>query len=127
MDNKTQASDTPIAPTVTKSRPVSFCGFDKTPGPNGGLVVRVADGASSAARAGIVIGDEVLAIDGQKLNDAAHAMTLLQAAGVDANVTVKLVREGAELELPMVVLAKSLALELDDLDEVVERKIAPAA
>jgi S1-C subfamily serine protease len=112
---------------VAKSRPVSFCGFDPASGPNAGLLVASADPASSAAQAGIAVGDEILAIDGARVKEPAGAMALLQAAGVGATVCIELVRSGAELRVPMQVLAKSLVLELDDLDEVVERKIAPAA
>lgn len=110
-----------------KSRPVSFCGFEPAPGPNGGLLVRTADKNSSAANAGILVGDEILAVNGTNLSDAASAMSLLQTAGAGATVEVTLLRDGQALRVAMPVLAKSLALDLDDLDEVVERKIAPAA
>ncbi len=128
---QTATSDGPCSsggPVVTtRSRPVSFCGFDKATGPNGGLVVQSADPASSAAKAGIMVGDEILALNEVRVAEPAQAMAELQTAGVGASVTVTLVRGGARLSVPMIVHAKSLALDLDDLDEVVERKIAPAA
>jgi S1-C subfamily serine protease len=73
------------------------------------------------------VGDEILALDGTRITEALAAMMLLQTAGVGATVRVSLMRAGQPMELPMAVQAKALVLELDDLDEVVERKIAPAA
>jgi S1-C subfamily serine protease len=115
------------AAATKKARPVSFCGFQKHAGPNGGLVVESADKACSATKAAIVVGDEVLAVNGTAVTDVSQAMAVLQAAGVGATVTVAFVRAGQRMDVPMVVQAKSLALDLDDFDEVVERKIAPAA
>lgn len=109
------------------TRPVSFCGFAKEAGPSGGLLVQSADKSSSGAKAGIVPGDEILEVNGIRLTDPAHAMGLVQAAGVGVTVTVVLLRGRERLTVPMTVQAKSLALDLDDLEEVVERKIAPAA
>jgi S1-C subfamily serine protease len=125
--NQTQNESCCTKPVAAKTRPVSFCGFEKAAGPNGGMVVQSADKTSSAAKAGILAGDEILAVNGTRTTDASQTMGLLQAAGVGATVMVTLARTGQPLEVPMVIQAKSLALDLDDLDEVVERKIAPAA
>jgi S1-C subfamily serine protease len=116
------------SPAVTvKSRPVSFCGFAKEPGAQGGLIVQTVDARCSAAQAGIAVGDEVLALNGTAVSEPAQAMALLQSAGVGAVVTVQVLRGSEQVAVAMTVQAKSLALDLDDIDEIVERKIAPAA
>lgn len=114
-------------PAPAKPRPISFCVLSKEAGPNGCPVVQSVDKLSAAAKAGIAAGDEILALNGVKITSAAQAMELLQGAGIGATVTVRVARQGAQADLSMVVQAKTLSLDVDDLDEVVERKIAPAA
>ena len=113
---------TPRGPGV---KVVNF-GVEAKPGPNqGGLVQRVAR-FSSAAKGGIIPGDEILAFDGKRMTAPEQVQAALAAAGVGATIQVTLLRNGSPMELPVLLLEKkTLKLDLDEVDEVLERKIAP--
>jgi S1-C subfamily serine protease len=124
--NKTENTAEKCTPS-TKPAPISFCALAKTLGPHGGLIVQTADKLSSAGKAGILAGDEIIALNDLRPRGVEEALRIVEEAGVGATVYVQLIRGDARATLPVELFAKTLSLDLDDLDEVVERKIAPAA
>jgi S1-C subfamily serine protease len=97
-----------------------------TPGPNNGLLVQKVDRNGSVAGGGVLVGDEVVAINGKPTPRAeAVAPILAEAGGVGAVVTVRVIRDRAAIELPVKLVKKTLSLEVDDVAEVLERKISP--
>jgi S1-C subfamily serine protease len=90
------------------------------------LRVKVVERFSSAAKAGIQVGDQILSFDGVQGSRWDQLLAVADRAGVGQVVNVRLVRDGAELELPMRLKAfKSVKLEIKAIDEVLERKISP--
>lgn len=101
-------------------------GMASAPGPNNGLLVQKVDRNGSAASGGVLVGDEVVAINGKPTSKAeAVAPILAEAGGVGAEVTVRVIRNQAVVELPVKLVKKTLSLEVDDVSEVLERKISP--
>jgi S1-C subfamily serine protease len=96
-------------------------------GPNGGLVLTKVEKFSSAAKAGLAVGDEIVSIDGQVVRSPDEALAAVQRAGVGATVTVQAMRGGAALALPMKIFEKKADLDLGDISDTLERKISPAA
>ena len=101
-------------------------GMASAPGPNGGLLAKKLDQNGSAAVAGVRVGDEVVAINGRPINKPeAVSAILAEAGGVGASVAVRLIRDNAVVELPMLLKKRTLSLEVEDVAEVLERKISP--
>lgn len=97
-------------------------------GPNGGGVIQKVEKFSSAARAGLLVGDEIVAINGQQPQGGEQVMSLLQSVGVGGTAKVNIVRAGKPMEIAVKLIEKKvLNLDLDEVDESLERKIAPAA
>lgn len=97
-------------------------------GPNGGLVLVRVEKFSTAYKAGLMVGDELLAFDGKKFATPQEGLAILQAIGVGGQVMVDLVRDGERRQLPMKLFEKKVVkLDLDDISNVLERKISPAA
>jgi S1-C subfamily serine protease len=90
------------------------------------LLAQKLDKNGSAAAAGMLVGDELIAINGKPTPSPEAVTALLAAAGgVGAVVTVRVVRNGAAIELPVTLKKKTLSLEVEDVAEVLERKISP--
>lgn len=119
-------SDKPVGMGIVVRMDASESAFDL--GPNGGLVLVRVEKFSTAYKAGLMVGDELLAFDGKRFATPQEGLAILQAVGVGGQVTVDLVREGAKMQLPMKLFEKKVVkLDLDDISNVLERKISPAA
>src|SRR5262245_5092216 len=106
----------------TPRRPAANLGMASTPGPNNGLLVQKVDRNGSAASGGVLVGDEVVAIDGKPTPRAEVVPPILaDAGGVGAVVTVSVIRDRAVVELPVTLVKKTLSLEVEDVSEVLER------
>jgi S1-C subfamily serine protease len=101
-------------------------GMRMTPGPSGGGLIEKVEKWSSALKAGIQVGDEVMLWAGQKLKSFEHFVEILDAAGVGGVIKVSVLRAGKTVELNFTVpKRKTLSLDLEEVDEVLERKISP--
>lgn len=93
---------------------------------HGGILVESVKKFGSAGRAGIQAGDEIVAINDQKISSLAEAEAMLNALGAGAKAKVALMRGGQQVAVEMALRAKkSLKLDLEEVDEVLERKISP--
>jgi len=111
--------------TALRSSPANL-GLASAPGPNGGLLAQKLDRNGSAAVGGVRVGDEVVAINGKPISRADAVPALLaEAGGVGAVVTLRVIRERGVVELPVTLKKKTLSLEVEDVAEVLERKISP--
>ncbi|MEJ7598955.1 MAG: PDZ domain-containing protein [Kofleriaceae bacterium] len=111
--------------SATKVAPANL-GMASVSGPNGGLLAKKLDSNGSAAVAGVRVGDEVVTINGKPVDKAeAVAAVLAESGGVGATVAVRLIRDNAVVELPMLLKKRTLSLEVEDVAEVLERKISP--
>jgi S1-C subfamily serine protease len=118
--NPTQTANTPAA-----KAPVDF-GATGSKGPNAGLLVQRIVKSSSAEKAGLKAGDEIVAIGDKKVGCVVSATGALQEAGVGARVMVRVVRAKTVIDVPMTINAKrKLSLDIEPIDEVLERKISP--
>jgi S1-C subfamily serine protease len=112
---------------AASSTPVSLGLLAEGGGPNGGYVVTKVERFGSAGKAGIQLGDELLALNG-KLRTPEETTAILSQLSPGAVITLTLLRKGQRMEVPVKLMAyKPLKLDLDDIDDVLERKIAPAA
>jgi C-terminal processing protease CtpA/Prc len=102
---------------------------DLKPVLEGGLVVQKLDRFGSCAKAGVVVGDEIFAIDGEVLPAEGVeevAQGICARIGIGGTVQLRIRRAGEEMEVPVRLLAKkSLTLNIQEISEVLERKIAP--
>lgn len=76
----------------------------------GAMVEHLHDKTGPAARAGVLKGDIVLAVDGLAVRDTQHLMQVIGEAIPGGEVTLKIDRMGEEQEIP-VVLGVNLALQ----------------
>jgi S1-C subfamily serine protease len=101
-------------------------GIAAAQGPGGGVLVQSVQRFGSAAKAGVQAGDEVVASNGQTVARLEQWLLDLEAIGVGNTVTVRVVRAGTTIDIPMKLLEKKvLSLEIKALEEVLERKISP--
>ena len=101
-------------------------GIGARPGPNGGAVVETVQRFGSVAKAGVVVGDEILTSNGKRIANFEEWTRDLEQIGIGNSVTLRVIRGGQTLELPMKILErKTLSLEVKALEEVLERKISP--
>jgi S1-C subfamily serine protease len=101
-------------------------GIGAAPGPTGGVLVQTLQRFGSAAKAGVQVGDEVIASNGQTLATFEQWLADLEAIGVGNTVTLRVLRAGAPVEIAMKLLEKkALSLEVKALEQVLERKISP--
>jgi S1-C subfamily serine protease len=101
-------------------------GIGATQGPSGGLLVQSLQRFGSAAKAGVQVGDEIVASGGHKLETLEQWLIDLEAAGVGSTVTVRVLRAGQPIDIAMKLLEKKeLSLEVKALEQVLERKISP--
>jgi S1-C subfamily serine protease len=111
-----------------KSKPVAFGVVPGGAGPNGGTLVQRSPRFSPAGKAGILAGDEIMTLNGTQPASIDEANTLLQAIGVGGIVKVLVVRGGKRVEIPVTLGENKIAnLDLGDIDQILERNIAPAA
>jgi S1-C subfamily serine protease len=100
-------------------------GVKMVPGKNGGVIEKV-EKWSTALKAGVQVGDEIVLWNGQKLTSFEHMVEILDAAGVGGIVKLGVLRGGNNIELNLTVpKRKTLSLDLDEIDDVLERKISP--
>jgi S1-C subfamily serine protease len=97
--------------------------------PAGTLLVQKLERFGACAKAGMVVGDEILGLDGQAVPREGvedFIRGLCARIGTGGTVPLRLRRAGAELELAVKLVAKkSLSLNIEEISEVLERKIAP--
>jgi S1-C subfamily serine protease len=93
----------------------------------GGYLVHKVDRFGSADKAGIKLGDLIVAFNEVTGPNPAAFQKVAQKAGVGNTVVVKLVRGNQPLEIQMKLVAKkaALSLEVSAIEEVLERKISP--
>ena len=107
---------------------IGITDFARTP--RNGVVVKAVDRFATLPKGGVLVGDELLSLGGiptSELNtDTAWLDLFNKKIGIGNMLKVKLVRGGKEMELTMKVIGRRpLNLQLDEVDEVLERKIAP--
>jgi S1-C subfamily serine protease len=96
------------------------------PGPNGGVLIERLDKYGTLGKAKFSVGDELISIDGAPFDSHETVTSVLQQAGVGGTVKVQRIRGRETEELEVKVRAKrTLNLDLDDSDELLERKISP--
>jgi S1-C subfamily serine protease len=101
-------------------------GIGAAQGPNGGVLVQSLQRFGSAAKAGVQVGDEIIAANGQKVVTLEQWLVDLEAIGVGNTVAVRVLRGGKPVDLAMKLLEKKvLSLEVKALEQVLERKISP--
>ncbi|XDA98840.1 trypsin-like peptidase domain-containing protein [Sulfitobacter sp. LCG007] len=71
----------------------------------GGLIVSDRHPSSPFAQAGIEVGDVITAVNGQPVNSASEMIYRMSVIGLGGTATIDLVRGGAELALPVVLMA----------------------
>ena len=95
-------------------------------GSSGGLRLDSLQKFGSPAKAGLQVGDEVIATNGEQATSVEQWGQLLAKIGVGNTATVRVLRGGKPIEIAMKILEqKSLAFEIKALEEVLERKISP--
>ena len=101
-------------------------GIGAAQGHSGGVLVQSLQRFGSAAKAGVQVGDEIIAANGQKVVTVEQWLVDLEAVGVGNTVTVRVLRAGKPVDLAMKLLEKkTLSLEVKVLEQVLERKISP--
>lgn len=95
----------------------------------GTMILHKLNRFASLGKAGIVAGDEILAIGDHELpvpDLQELSREVCARVGVGGTVDVRLLREGEERTVPVRLLAKkSFVLDIEEVSEVLERKIAP--
>jgi S1-C subfamily serine protease len=93
-----------------------------------GLIVKKLDPASSLGKGGVLAGDELLDVSGHELQDPKTLLAELEKIGAGNSISVRLVRDGAELVLEMKLRPKkAFDYQLDAVDGARTRKVSPAA
>ena len=94
---------------------------------SGGVLVKKVNRFSSAGKAGVRNGDEIVVFGGFPAPEAAERLLeILATTGVGGIVPMRVRRDGQELDISMrLIKARRLNLSLDDVDLTLERKIAP--
>ncbi|HET6585235.1 MAG TPA: PDZ domain-containing protein [Nannocystaceae bacterium] len=101
-------------------------GIGGAQGPSGGVLVQSLQRFGSAAKAGVQVGDEIIAANGQQVVSLEQWLVDLEAIGVGNTVAVRVLRGGQPVDLAMKLLEKKvLSLEVKALEQVLERKISP--
>jgi S1-C subfamily serine protease len=101
-------------------------GIKMKPGPSGGGLIEKVEKWSTMLKAGVTAGDEIMKWNGQMLTSFDHMVQILDAAGIGGTVKLTLLRSGKTVETAFTVpKRKTLSLDLDEIDEVLERKISP--
>jgi S1-C subfamily serine protease len=123
------ASKTPV--TQQKPTPPASLGIqDYVITPNGGALIRKLDKYGSCGKAGIVAGDELQGLNGTKLpkdKPAEWTGEVCRKVGVGGSVNAHILRGGKQMIVPVKLIArKVLSLDLEEVSEVLERKISPS-
>lgn len=81
----------------------------------------------SLGKAGIVDGDEIIAMNGVPMGGFNWFMLEIEKLGVGATPTLRVRREGVEMDVPVELLKKrKLNFDIDEAQVDLERRIAPA-
>jgi S1-C subfamily serine protease len=108
------------------SKEVSFGILDLEQTPRSSWILKALDKFGSLSKAGVQAGDELCFIEGETLNSAEDFLAIGKRIGVGGTARVRLIRGGKKLEIPVKLRAKpKLELTLDEVSDVLERKIAP--
>jgi predicted metalloprotease with PDZ domain len=94
----------------------------------GTIHVSKLDKFGSAAKAGLLAGDEILAINGTSLpaSPIEHLIEVITRTGVGGTVNLRVSRQGSLIEIPVTLRAKkTVMLDLEEVNEVLERRISP--
>jgi S1-C subfamily serine protease len=107
------------------ARPV-LLGVKGETGSSGGLRLDSLQKFGSPAKAGLKVGDEVIATNGETATSVEQWGRLLAKIGVGNTATLRVLRGGKPIEVAMKLLEqKSLAVEVKALEQMLERKISP--
>src|SRR4051794_1901830 len=100
-----------VAPAAAQEEARAWIGAAIEPGPHGVRINQVIED-TPALRAGLLGGDEVLSIDGEKVTTTAGLINRIQARGVGAKVKLQVQRGDKELtiELPLEARPDELSL-----------------
>jgi peroxiredoxin len=96
----------------------AWLGVEFAAGPAGGVVATHVVSNSPAARAGMVDGDQIVAVDGTPLDDPKQLVTLIAIAGPGSTITVRIRRGGTEREVPATLVAHPGADQILRLDKI---------
>jgi S1-C subfamily serine protease len=98
--------------------------------PQGAQITKI-DKFGSAGKAGLAVGDIMTAVNGKKLPAVKpHELVLAECAiaGVGGSINVNILRGGKDMLVAVKLTAKkTIALDLEEVSEVLERKISPQA
>lgn len=101
-------------------------GIKMVPGPSGGGKIEKVEKWSGLLKAGLTAGDEIMLWNGKKMGSFDDLVNVLDAAGVGGALKLTVLRAGKTVELNATVpKRKTLSLDLEEIDEVLERKISP--
>jgi S1-C subfamily serine protease len=91
-----------------------------------GLLLLKVDKFSSLGKAGLGPGDEILTIDGQPLTTPEALADHINKVGVGGTITARIKRGKEQKDIPVKLRpVRRLSLNIDEVDEVLERKISP--
>jgi S1-C subfamily serine protease len=95
-----------------------------------GAQLKKIDKFGSAGKAGLLVGDIVTGVNGKRLPPQKPQELVLAEcaiAGVGGTVNMHILRAGKEMVVPVKLVArKTIALDLEEVSEVLERKISPS-
>lgn len=130
MKAENMKTETPVQCSDEDLKAIPLLGIrELKPLLGGGLMVQKLDRFGPCAKAGVNVGDEILAINGERLpaqevDEVAQGICV--KIGVGGAVQLSIRRAGEAMKIPVVLRAKkSLDLNIHELSEVLERKIAP--
>jgi S1-C subfamily serine protease len=92
------------------------------------IVINKVDKFGSAAKAGVLAGDEITDINGARLTAASiqSMEETITKIGVGGTLKLGLIRQGKKIEVAVQLRAKkNLSLDLEEVSETLERKISP--
>lgn len=96
-------------------------------GPNGGVIATEVARFSSCAKAGLQVGDEIMAINGKGVSSMDAINSAVAAAGIGSTVNLAVTRNAEKMEIKVRLFAKKSLknFKVKKADVVLERKIAP--
>jgi S1-C subfamily serine protease len=132
IDPMTDAASKSPAMSTNKATPPASLGIqDYVITPQGGALIRKLDKFGSCGKAGIVVGDEIQGLNGMRLpaeKPAEWTGEVCKKIGVGGTVNVHILRGGKQMVVPVKLVArKVLSLDLEEVSEVLERKISPSS
>jgi S1-C subfamily serine protease len=102
-------------------------GMSTQNGPNNGALVMKLEKFGSAPKAGLQVGDEIMTWNNKAPKTGEELLLILGSVGIGGTLKLSVLRGGnrIELNMPIVAKRKTLSLDLDEVDAVLERKISP--